>query len=54
MKTIYRTFLALALLAVLVSLGLTACEKPEPPPAPSDQPTNAAPAKAPDHPEHPK
>jgi len=54
MKKNSRTVLALALLALLASLGLTACQKSEPPPAAQDQATNAAPEKTPDHPEHPK
>jgi len=46
MKKTCRTVLAFVLLALLASLGLTACQKSEPPPAATDQATNAAP----DHP----
>jgi hypothetical protein len=51
MKNNSRMFLVLAFVA---SLGLTACQKTETPSPPSEKPTNAAPEKKPDHPEHPK
>lgn len=54
MQNFSRSFLTLALLAVVLSFGLTACQKSEQPPAAEGKSTNATPEKNSEHPEHPK